>query len=517
MQLSWILEFASFASLVFAADGTVRVGALKKATNLDSEDARLVKRDGGYHDVTLDDRGVEYFLNISIGTPPQRLQVQIDTGSSDLWVPSKSNGYCDDVQGGHGNSIKLFKRASGDDPNETSSTDSSDANLCNGSIHGFESNSSTSWRKNTTEANFTIQYGDRTFAEGDWVNDVVSFDGMTIENFDFGLATTYNSTEAVFGIGLTSNEATLDSESNSYTYPNFPVRLKNDKLISKIVYSIYSKSDPSKRTVAELGHSSTDVELLFGGVNHAKYEGVLTTLPVASDDNYLAITLSGIGITSNSGNKTTTVSTSFYSAHLDTGTTLSQFPKMLLEAFASSNENFQYNEDSGLVITPCSLMNSTTDYFIFDFAGAVIKVPMNNIVGELNVTANQLCGFNFLPSDDEKITLGDNFLRSAYVLYDLEDNEIPIAQAKYNDEDNIEAVVSSVPSATRAAQYSSSFSTPATSNTVTGDIISKYIATANNTNASKVAVSQNSAHGSMRYSASTIIGILSLVVAVFLL
>lgn len=35
-----------------------------------------------------------YFSNISVGTPAQQFQVQIDTGSSDLWIPSARATYC---------------------------------------------------------------------------------------------------------------------------------------------------------------------------------------------------------------------------------------------------------------------------------------------------------------------------------------------------------------------------------------------------------------------------------------
>ena len=36
--------------------------------------------------------------------------------------------------------------------------------------------------------------------------------------------------------------------------------------------------------------------------------------------------------------------------------------------------------------------------------------------------------------------LGDNFLRSAYIVYDLDDNEISLAQVKYTTASNIAAL-----------------------------------------------------------------------------
>jgi hypothetical protein len=41
-----------------------------------------------------------YFANITVGTPGQDLQVQIDTGSSDTWVPSSSASICSNQREG---------------------------------------------------------------------------------------------------------------------------------------------------------------------------------------------------------------------------------------------------------------------------------------------------------------------------------------------------------------------------------------------------------------------------------
>ena len=68
---------------------------------------KLQRRDGGVSvDIINDDR-VLYLLNISVGTPPQPMSVQLDTGSSDLWIPSVDSTICRDGFCGEAGSCKL--------------------------------------------------------------------------------------------------------------------------------------------------------------------------------------------------------------------------------------------------------------------------------------------------------------------------------------------------------------------------------------------------------------------------
>jgi hypothetical protein len=151
---------------------------------------------------------------------------------------------------------------------------------------------------------------------------------------------------------------------------------------------------------------------------------------------------------------------------LDSGTTLSYLPTDLAIQLWKEVGAI-YSSDIDLAVLPCSMANSK-GYFSFGFAGPSgprINVTMDELV--LDLTSGEpptfatgpykgqaACEFGIQNFSSDPFLLGDTFLRSAYVVYDLINNEVGIAATDFNStKSNIVAFPSLsalIPSATIA-------------------------------------------------------------------
>ncbi|PYH44096.1 pepsin-like aspartic protease [Aspergillus saccharolyticus JOP 1030-1] len=353
---------------------------------------------------------VDYVINLSLGTPGQNVSVIIDTGSSDLWVNA----------------------ANGSDPN------------ANSTYGTYDASSSSTYKYINDE--FIIQYVDGSEAAGDYVNDTLKVGNATLTNFQFGVASNSTSSQGVLGIGYTLGETS--SQFGGGEYPNLPKALVNQGYIKSAAYSLWLDDVDAKEGT-----------ILFGGVNTAKYTGSLHTLAIEKVNGVystLVVSLAGVHVT---GTDSSSINNTAFPVLgvLDSGTSLTYLPATpaleLIEAVGA-----EYIERAGYAIVDCDVADK--DYeIVFEFSGFNLSVS----VGDLLLDEGSYCVFGIVPQDDEddgEYVLGDTFLRSAYVVYDLENNEVAIA--KTNTDPGTDHILeigsgsSGIPNATGVSSSSSS-------------------------------------------------------------
>ncbi|CCF59639.1 hypothetical protein KAFR_0H02300 [Kazachstania africana CBS 2517] len=419
----------------------------------------LAKRTRGYELVDLVNRQNFYSVDLDIGTPSQTITVLVDTGSSDLWVTGSDNPYCVSVKS-----------------NLVSSTNKFDCNT----YGTFDKNQSSTWSSNDTL--FSITYGDTSFARGTWGQDKLHLDDLDVSGLSFAVANVTNSTVGVLGIGLPGLEVTyINAPRNRYQYDNFPMILKNSGATHSNLYSLHLDHP-------EAEHGT----VLFGAVDHSKYTGSLYTIPLVntlkthgfSDPAKFEVTLQGVGIVAN--NTQTTLTNTKIAALLDSGTTLTYLPQALVQVIADSI-GARWSSRYGYYIVSCRAVENSDTTLVFDFGGFHINGKLTDFIVE---TFGNVCLLTIIEeTGSNSAILGDNFLINAYVVFDLENNEISMAQALHNvdDDQDIEIVTSNagVASAVTALGYSSTWTAePSTIETFAGDIFTVSAgATANYTTA----------------------------------
>ena len=215
--------------------------------------------------------------------------------------------------------------------------------------------------------------------------------------------------------------------------------------------------------------------VLFGAVDHNRYNGPLYTLPLANslfqnftDPFQLEITMNGLGLQGNDANITLYDKKS--AALLDSGTTLTVVSKHIGDLIAAQVNGTIAGKDQCIRLPKCPSKKENKK-LIFNFSGAEVAVDINQMMNK----HKGKCYLQFAVHEDtsnDAIIFGDNFLRSVYLVYNLEDKEISIAPANFNSSlpENIEPIKSTVPSAIRAPQYYNTYSEHATATAVTGDI-----------------------------------------------
>lgn len=181
---------------------------------------------------------------------------------------------------------------------------------------------------------------------------------------------------------------------------------------------------------------------MFGGVDTDKFTAPLIGVPIVPENASSQVSAMNVEFTSltlNSGGKTTVIQDNVVrSAILDSGTTITVLPNDLATKVLAT---------FGAVVDPaipeplvsCSLANADAQ-FVYQFGGTSgpkITIPVADLVdphieGLQFKDGSDACTLGVEGADIDFLLLGDTFLRSAYVVYDLESKQIALAQSKLN-------------------------------------------------------------------------------------
>lgn len=322
---------------------------------------------------------------------------------------------------------------------------------------------------------FDIQYGDGSSATGDYFTDDFTIGEASISKLIMGIAHHADLTQGLLGIGYSVNEASNSNNpattAAAFVYPNIIDSMVEQNLIAIPAFSLYLDD-----LDAESG------SIIFGGLDKDKFSGDLVEMPVVPRllrngsevfrEFAVALTSFAIG-----GDDVQTVG-SPPPVVLDSGTSLTYLPETTVSTIIDKLGAFDDNsrQGTGLIFADCTLKTSQPDWTMdFGFggtdgaAGVTVKIPLTEMIlapeklgFELGDYApygikfpNSMCVLGVIAASEEPYILGDTFLRSAYVVYDLKNNAIAIAQTNFNSDTtdivDFEADQSSIPAVSGVA------------------------------------------------------------------
>jgi hypothetical protein len=301
---------------------------------------------------------------------------------------------------------------------------------------------------------FSAEYADGSFARGDFIHDVFRIGDIKLENTTMGLGSDTDISFGLLGIGYTEFEAP-DACQENIKYDNIPVSLAKSGAINSVAYSLWlndlSKMNPSvtDRTGTQLTISLSDSptgNVLFGGIDTTKFEGNLARLDILENQerkvfDEFVVQLSSMSIESDDSCDIDLVESPL-PVLLDSGTTNTVLPDDIFRQLKTILGATHIDQVPDLVV-PCNL---GTDGMIFSFQfqgeqGPKIRVNANQFATRFPDPiffdsgpneGNEACALGVESADDDIPILGDTFLRSAYVVHDLVNNQIGIANAKFN-------------------------------------------------------------------------------------
>ncbi|KAI1127091.1 eukaryotic aspartyl protease [Nemania abortiva] len=319
----------------------------------------------------------EYLCPVQIGTPPQTLQLDFDTGSSDLWVfstetPANQIG---------GQTVYNIQQ-------------SSTAQLLSG-------------------ASWDISYGDGSSSGGNVYLDTVSIGGITVEQQAVESATNVSlaftqrpDTDGLVGLAFSTLNTVRPTQQ-----PTFFDNAMRD-LAAPLFTANLRASEPGNYN--------------FGFIDNTEFTGEITYIPVNTSSGFWQFSSEGFKV----GGSAATVAAP-HQAIADTGTTLLLVPDEIAAAYyaqVSGAENAA--QTAGGYIFPCSATLPSYTAVIGPYQATIPGEFINFAPVDGNTFADATTcfgGIQAVPSGFPFAIYGDVFLKSQFVVFHGGDTQLGLA------------------------------------------------------------------------------------------
>ncbi|KZO98941.1 acid protease [Calocera viscosa TUFC12733] len=303
---------------------------------------------------------LSYRAAIEIGTPPQHLDLILDTGVADSWVATS----CSDCD-----------------------------------VDQFDSSQSNTYRGSSSD--FREAYGDG-YVWGKFGQDNISAAGFTASPQSFGAVNAMDVVNVPYAISGVLGFA-FGTVSPSKTPPFFETLMQQ----ASLPFPVFSLA-------LGRGGDADDSELCLGCVNDRKYNGNLTWLPLVSH-TYWTVALSGLEV-GDINSMTTSLLAVF-----DTGSNQIHLPMAVARAFYAAIPGSQpasaYGD--GFWTFPC---DSRLD-IMFMFTGQGFNLdPRDFNLGKVSASSTEcvgaVLGLKGRDLPDNFAVIGTAFLKSWYIVFD---------------------------------------------------------------------------------------------------